>query len=233
MKQCADPSWKICQSGVGFCCLQGWTCYDQISASGDPGGVGCLTPGATLNSLQRELPTIAVSTTSPSSGSKVQVYTTDLSSAFNSPTTVISKVSVAAETAISSPDLPTTTSHVPSPTGLNTAERIGVGVGVSLGVLFLAIIALLTYILRRQTIIASQTRPKSGDHVPTDSNNNTSRHLPAPRPDVYNNTNKVNEIMSQGSEEPEYPTQQIHEMHGMARSSYPRELHGSPTPEVA
>lgn len=126
-----------------------------------------------------------------------------------------------------------TTTQVTPPTGLSTAERIGVGVGVSLGVLFLTIIALLTYILRRQTIIASQAHPKGSDHVLADfDSNNTSRHLPVQRLNVYNNTNKFNEFMSHGSEEPENHTQQIHEVHGTARSSNPSELHGSPAPQL-
>ena len=223
MKQCADPSWQICEAGIGFCCFQGWTCYKQISASGNPGGVGCSTPGATLNSLQTELPTITFSATSSSSESDVQVFTTDLSSAFKSPTTVVSIVSLTAQTATSSSSLPTKT-QVTSLTGLNTAEKIGVGVGVSLGVLFLVIIALLTYMLRRHTI-ASQTRLKSNNQVPAGFD--ALEHLPAQKPDVYNT--KVNEIMSRGSET-EYHMQQIHEVHGTAQGSYPRELQGSPAP---
>lgn len=207
--RCADLSWQLCDSGIGFCCFQGWTCYTQVAVSGNGGGVGCSTPGATLNALQTEVPTVAgeatVSFSVGSSSSKSEAtisLTTGLSSAFVSSIAVASRVSLTAQTATSSL-IPPSTAQNTSSSGLDTAERTGIGVGVSLGVLFLTIIAFLACVLCRRTR-SLRTRINQPDVVNT-GNNENKIHVP----------------------EQDRLVQGVHELHDTAQTPYPRELDGS------
>ena len=94
----------------------------------------------------------------------------------------------------------------PSPTqstsssGLNNAGRIGIGVGVSSGVLFFTIIAFLAYMLRRRT---RSLREKGTNKVPTG----------------YDMTGDPTQVLEQNRLMPG-----VHELHGIPHS---RELEGS------
>ena len=107
---------------------------------------------------------------------------------------------------------------------MNTAERIGVGVGVSLGILFLTIIAFLAWMLHRHTR-SSQTREKGNNQVP--ANFDIKEDLPTQRPDAVNTGTNENQshVPEQDRLLPE-----IYELHDIAQRPYSRELHGSPAP---
>ena len=120
-----------------------------------------------------------------------------------------------AQTTTSSISSPSTTQNTSS-SGLNDAGRIGVGVGVPLGVLFLTIIAVLAWMLRRRT---RSLREEGKNHAPAGFG---IKGDPTQRPfgvktGINENTRHVLE------QDPP-----MHELHGIAQSPHLRELQGSP-----
>ena len=57
--KCADPSWIYCvylaESPVGFCCLEGWVCYQELPSYQNGGGVACGPPGYILQEGQEAI----------------------------------------------------------------------------------------------------------------------------------------------------------------------------------
>ena len=229
-KQCADPTWQLCDSGIGFCCFQGWTCYTQLAVSGNGGGVGCSTPGATLNALQSEVPTVAGEPTGPSSispsSSASAAKSTSTATIVPSPSSVMptaapSEVSLSVQSTTAS-RASSSTAHITSSPGLNSAQKIGMGTGISLGFLLLAVIASLIYILRRHKR-SSQQHENDNYQIPTDFDIDGD---PASGSDGFNarvDENKGNVL------EQDRLMQEVHELHDTGQGS-PRELQGSPAP---
>lgn len=124
-----------------------------------------------------------------------------------------------AQTATSSPSSPSTTQNTSS-SGLNDTEKIGVGVGVSLGVLFLTIIAFLACMLRRRT---RASREEGKNHSPAGFGINPD---PTQRPGVVNTGINGNR---RHAPEQDRLVQGIHELHGIQSPNF-RELQGSPAP---
>ncbi|KAM0804376.1 hypothetical protein BDR22DRAFT_969732 [Usnea florida] len=236
--QCVDPSWQLCEAQGRFCCLQDWTCYKQDAVSYNGSGVGCSAPGATLNSLQTKLAPLAGAvdstspvTSSPSQPGATSVATTNplddylgATSPLSSPssasaTATVSRGSVTAQ--ITTPPLASPSAIRPTTSsGLNAAERIGIGVGVSLGFLFLIKIALLGCVLYRGAGSLSTRKKGKNDQVPADFGDSLRQ-----RPDL-------DEVRANGSTShvpgQARPMREVPELEDTC--PYPRELQGSLVP---
>ena len=155
--KCADPGWIYCPSpdnvAIGFCCLNGWVCYDVPLEEGH--GVGCGPPGFQPGSSQSLVPTAWGAYNGPGQTSVITKNVTQQATA-------------ASKTTAHAAPTSTTPSHSPS-SGLSTGAKAGIGVGAGiagLGLLALVSWASFRFLRKRNTRAELPGQPSWFDAQP-------------------------------------------------------------------
>ncbi|MCJ1419065.1 hypothetical protein MMC32_005416 [Xylographa parallela] len=154
--KCADDSWNYCPSPnnaeLGFCCQDGWVCYEELPNGLITGGVACGPPGYVLEAFQTAVPTAI------HAFEGVEATTSSSTSSTSSTTTASSTTTTASSTATtSSTSPPAVLSATASPSATSsdpvssTSNSLAIGLGAGLGVpLVLAILAGLAFLCYRR-----------------------------------------------------------------------------------
>jgi len=166
--KCADPSWEYCPSpadaAIGFCCLAGWVCYEEL-ANGNygGGGVACGPPGYQLEAYQTAVPTVFPANEGPgatpsSSTSVITSTTSTVSTSISVTITGATSTSTSTPTTVSASTV-TGTSTTSASSTTSIALGVGLGVGIPIVLLLAGLFGFFIWRSRRNNRMDSASEP--------------------------------------------------------------------------